>query len=114
MISSFEKFITYFPHINPPWGRTNMNRKGDSSIIWMIIAILVILGIMYLLNTHAENVRENPNATDPELIGETVYETGEDVAVVGESWLSRLWDSISNQNMPPSTINSTANQNETT
>ncbi|MEK6952817.1 MAG: hypothetical protein AABX29_07420 [Nanoarchaeota archaeon] len=96
-----------------------MNCKGDSDIIKWVVGILIILGIIYLLNTHAGNVRENPNATNTELIGETMYDTGNEVKEVGTNWFSRLLDDIFGNNgqgdqIPPSTINSTETQNETT
>ncbi|MBU0929607.1 MAG: hypothetical protein KJ623_00875 [Nanoarchaeota archaeon] len=87
-------------------------------IIYLGVGVLVILGLMFLLNKHADNTRENPNASNSELIGKTMYDTSEDVAIVGDTWLGRLWDSIFGNDygdqIPPSTINNTATQNATT
>ena len=90
-----------------------MDKKGNA-LIGIVIVVLIILGIMYLLNVHADNTRENPQATNPELIGQTIADTGEDVAVVAENWFEKMWKYLflpQGTNNPPSTTNNNATNN---
>ena len=65
-------------------------------VIKIGVIILIILGGVYLLNTHADNTREYPNATNTELISETTFEAGEDVAIIGKNLVQKSLGAVFN------------------